>query len=169
MFGLNISDAARDLIINIINIIILFVIVKALAYKPIKKLLSERRARIDGELSAAQEKNASAEAVLVQYNEQMRQIEAERAEALSTAESEARKRAAEILAEAEKKAAEIRESSQRAAEKAYDERLSELKGEVTELAFEISEKILARSVKTEDNMALADKFFDEYSKRGSDI
>lgn len=169
MFGLNISDAARDLIINIINIVILFVIVKALAYKPVKKLLAERRARIDGELSAAQEKSQSAEAALAKYDEQMRQIADERAATLSEAESEARERAAEILAEAEKKAAEIRESSRIAAEKDYNERLSELKGEVTELAFEISEKILARSVKAEDNMALADKFFDEYQKRGSDI
>ena len=35
MFGLQISDAVRDLIINLINIIVLFVIVRSLAYKPV--------------------------------------------------------------------------------------------------------------------------------------
>lgn len=167
MFGLNISDAARDLIINIINIIILYVIVKKLAYKPVKKLLADRRARIDGELSSAKAEKSSAEEMRLQYEEKMRQSEEKKAAVLSKAEAEARKRAAEILADAEKKAAEITENSHREAEKIHNERLSELKGEVTDISFEIAEKILARSVKNEDNIALANEFFDEYSKRGS--
>lgn len=169
MFGLNISDAARDLIINIINIIILYVIVKKLAYKPVKKMLTDRRARIDGELSSAKAEKSSAEEMRLQYEEKMRQCEEEKAAVLSKAEVEARKRAAEILAEAEKKAAEITENSHREAEKIHNERLSELKGEVTDISFEIAEKILARSVKNEDNIALANEFFDEYSKRGSKV
>ena len=35
MEGLVISDAVKDLIINIVNFIVLFVIVKTLAYKPV--------------------------------------------------------------------------------------------------------------------------------------
>ena len=58
MFGLQISDAVKDLIINIINIIVLFVIVKSLAYKPVKKFLDARKARIDESLKNAESKNA---------------------------------------------------------------------------------------------------------------
>ena len=47
MEGLVISDAVKDLIINIINIIILFVIVRSLVYKPVRKFLDARTARID--------------------------------------------------------------------------------------------------------------------------
>ena len=36
MEGLVISDAVKDLIINILNIIVLFGIVRGLAYKPVK-------------------------------------------------------------------------------------------------------------------------------------
>ena len=53
MEGLVISDAVKDLIINIINIIVLFVIVRGLAYKPVKKFLDARKERIAKELSDA--------------------------------------------------------------------------------------------------------------------
>ena len=53
MEGLVISDAVKDLIINIVNIIVLFVIVKTLAYKPVKKFLDDRKAKIEKQLNDA--------------------------------------------------------------------------------------------------------------------
>ena len=61
MEGLVISDAVKDLIINIIDIIILFVIVRALAYKPVKKFLDARKERIAKELSDAAALKSEAE------------------------------------------------------------------------------------------------------------
>lgn len=55
MEGLVISDAVKDLIINIVNIIVLFVIVKTLAYKPVKKFLDDRKAKIEKQLNDAAE------------------------------------------------------------------------------------------------------------------
>ena len=59
MEGLVISDAVKDLIINIINIIVLFVIVRGLAYKPVKRFLDARKERVSKELSDAAQASPS--------------------------------------------------------------------------------------------------------------
>ena len=69
MDGLVISDAVKDLIINIIDIVILFVIVRALAYKPVKKFLDARKARIAKELEDAASAKSEAEAEAAKYRE----------------------------------------------------------------------------------------------------
>ena len=69
MEGLVISDAVKDLIINIINIIVLFVIVRGLAYKPVKKFLNTRKERVAKELSYAGQPRQNSEEEALKYNE----------------------------------------------------------------------------------------------------
>ena len=157
MFGLQISDAVRDLIINIINIIVLFVIVKSLAYKPVKKFLDARKARIDESLKNAENKNAEADA--------LKQSKQESDKIMGEAELSAQKRAAEITADADKKATDITEKARKDAEREYNERLAGLRADVTDIAFDISKKILSREVTDADNMAIADEFFSKYGEK----
>ena len=157
MFGLQISDAVRDLIINIINIIVLFVIVKSLAYKPVKKFLDARKARIDESLKNAEDKNAEADA--------LKQSKQESDKIMGEAELSAQKRAAEITSDADKKAADITEKARKDAEREYNERLAGLRADVTDIAFDISKKILSREVTDADNMAIADEFFSKYGEK----
>ena len=157
MFGLQISDAVKDLIINIINIIVLFVIVKSLAYKPVKNFLDARKARIDESLKNAESKNAEADA--------LKQSKQESDKIMGEAELSAQKRAAEITADADKKAADITEKARKDAEREYNERMSGLKADVTDIAFDISKKILSREVTDADNMAIADEFFSKYGEK----
>ena len=158
MFGLQISDAVKDLIINIINIIVLFVIVKSLAYKPVKNFLDARKARIDESLKNAENKNAEADALKAQYEDALKQSRQESDKIIGEAELSAQKRAAEITSDADKKA-------RKDAEREYNERMSGLKADVTDIAFDISKKILSREVTDADNMAIADEFFSKYGEK----
>ncbi len=165
MFGLQISDAVKDLIINIINIIVLFVIVKSLAYKPVKNFLDARKARIDESLKNAENKNAEADALKAQYEDALKQSKQESDKIIGEAELSAQKRAAEITSDADKKAADITEKARKDAEREYNERMSGLKADVTDIAFDISKKILSREVTDADNMAIADEFFSKYGEK----
>ena len=113
MFGLQISDAVKDLIINIINIIVLFVIVKSLAYKPVKNFLDARKARIDESLKNAESKNAEADALKAQYEDALKQSKQESDKIIGEAELSAQKRAAEITSDADKKAADLPKRQER--------------------------------------------------------
>lgn len=159
MEGLVISDAVKDLIINIINIVILFVIVRTLAYKPVKKFLDARKERIAKELSDAADAKFKADGELEKYNELIKNSRTESAQLVKKAESDAKLKADEIIETARQSAAEITEKARENAEKEREAKLSGMQGEITDLAFDISKKILSREVTDADNMRIADDFF----------
>ena len=162
MEGLVISDAVKDLIINIINIVILFVIVRGLAYKPVKKFLDARKERIAKELSEAAEAKQTAEEEALKYKELTEKSKAQGTEIINEAERTAKENAAEIIETARQKAAEITEKARENAKKERETQIAAMKGEITDIAFDISRQVLSREVTDEDNMRIADAFFAKY-------
>ena len=163
MEGLVISDAVKDLIINIIDIIILFVIVRALAYKPVKKFLDARKERIAKELSDAAALKSEAEEKAQEYGRREEESRAKSSELLSEAERNAKKAADEIIEAAKENAAQINAKARENAKKEYDAQLTSAKDDITEIAFDISKQVLAREVTDEDNRRIADAFFEKYN------
>ena len=162
MEGLVISDAVKDLIINIINIVILFLIVRGLAYKPVKKFLDARKERIANELSEASSARQTAEEELLKYKELTEKSKAEGTEIINEAERTAKENAAEIIDMAKKNAAEITEKARETAKKERETQIIAMRGDIAELAFDISKQVLSREVTDEDNMRIADEFFKKY-------
>ena len=162
MEGLVISDAVKDLIINIINIIILFVIVRGLAYKPVKKFLDARKERVAKELSDAAAAKQNAEEEALKYKELTEKSKAEGTEIINEAERTAKQSAAEIIASAKQSAAEITEKARENAKREREAQVASMKDEIAELAFDISKQVLSREVTDEDNMRIADSFFEKY-------
>lgn len=162
MEGLVISDAVKDLIINIINIIVLFVIVRGLAYKPVKKFLDARKERIAKELSDAAAAKQTAEEEVLKYKELTEKSKAEGTEIINEAERTAKENAAEIIKTAKQSTAEITEKARETAKREHDAQLAAMKGDIADLAFDISRQVLSREVTDEDNMRIADAFFAKY-------
>ncbi|MEE1006481.1 MAG: F0F1 ATP synthase subunit B [Acutalibacteraceae bacterium] len=162
MEGLVLSDAVKDLIINIINIVILFVIVRGLAYKPVKKFLDARKERIAKELSEAAEAKQTAEEEALKYKELTEKSKAQGTEIINEAERTAKENAAEIIETARQKAAEITEKARENAKKERETQIAAMKGDITDIAFDISRQVLSREVTDEDNMRIADAFFAKY-------
>ena len=162
MEGLVISDAVKDLIINIINIIILFVIVRGLAYKPVKKFLDARKERVAKELSDAAAAKQTAEEEALKYKELTEKSKEEGTEIINEAERTAKQSAAEIIASAKQSAAEITEKARENAKREREAQVASMKDEIAELAFDISRQVLSREVTDEDNMRIADSFFEKY-------
>lgn len=158
--GLDITKVPIDLALNLLNIVLLFLIVRTLAYKPIRKFMDARTERVNAEARAAEEKAAEAEKLKAEYAALL-----ENGEALKTEQTEAARKAAEdeansILAEANAKAAEILETAREQAKQEHDETLGTMRRDVVDLAFEISEKLLEHSITDDDTKKMADRLFD---------
>lgn len=158
--GLDITKVPIDLALNLLNIVLLFLIVRTLAYKPIRKFMDARTERVNAEARAAAEKAAEAEKLKAEYAALL-----ENGEALKTEQAEAARKAAEdeangILAEANAKAAEILETAREQAKQEHDETLGTMRRDVVDLAFDISEKLLEHSITDDDTKKMADRLFD---------
>lgn len=156
-----ISQVAKDLIINIINIVVLFVIVKALVYKPVKKFLNERTKRVEDTVKQTEEKLIEAENTVRQKDSIIAEGESKASAIISEAEDSAQKNASAIIEQANKKAEQIIEKARKNAKYEHDTMLNCAKEEIAGLAINISEQILLREVKKEDNQRIIDDFFAE--------
>ena len=150
-----------DLVINIINILILFFLTKTLLYKPVKKVLEQRRAAQAKVMEEAERLKADAMEKKEKYDALMADSAALRLSTMQDAQKQAQEKAAEILSAAEKEAAEITESTRKRAEQEREKIVSDARDQLGAIAVELSGKILAREVTDDDNRRIIDSFFGE--------
>lgn len=155
------KDMLADLIINIINILILFFVTKKLLYKPVKKYLDKRKEAQDTLLREAEAINAQAKSDAEKYAELLLDADKIKAATAKAAEKEASLKAQSIISEAEKLSESIKAESLKKAEKEKEKMLADAKKQLGEMAVELSEKIIGREVSDEDNRRIIDSFFGE--------
>ena len=153
------QSVITSLVLNIANIVVLFLLLRLLVYKPVKKFMA---ARADGiakdledskkALQEAQNIKAKHEAELASATES---AEAERQRILSAAEN----RAAEITAAAENEAKEIRSAAEIQAQHSADKLRQQAREEITDLAVGIAGRILEREVSKESNQDIIQNYF----------
>ena len=150
------------LVAQVINFLILVVILTKVAYKPLMKILEERRAAIEGSIASAQKEREEAEAMKAEYKAQLSQARAEAQAIVAKAERTAKESRDAILADARMLASareEIALEKQRA--------LAELRREVVTLSTLAASKVLAENLDAQKNSALVERFIDELDKDGS--
>jgi len=164
MDGLDVSKLPMDLLLNILNIILLFLITRTLVYKPVKKFMQERKERIENEKAQVSKEKEEAEEIKSDYEEKLALAEENARQAVIESEAQAKKKASEIIDEAQKQAEAIRSDARLQAQKEKQKALDSMKDDVASLAISISEKILSRQVNNEDN----DRIINEFLKSGDE-
>ena len=158
--GLDPSKIPIDLLLNLLNIVLLFLIVRTLAYKPIRKFMDARTERVQAEARTAEEKAAQADELKAEYAQLLENGEALQKEQAEQARKAAQDEADKIVAEAHAQADAIVEKAREQAQKEHDEALGTMRQDVVNLAFGISEKLLEHSITDEDTKRMADRLFD---------
>ena len=151
------------IIVHLLNIAILYVILRYLLYKPVKGFMSERTARIAAELEKAKAMQEEADKVTGQAADILEQAREESRGIINLAAGKAKADADGIIAMAEEQAAEI---LRLAREDAIGEQAviaQELQSQVGALALEIAGQILSREIRAEDNTAIINNFFADNS------
>lgn len=159
MAGLGIN--LNLLIAQIINFIIVLLLLRAIAYKPIMKMMEERRERIRDSLAEAErvkEQAATERAQLeAQFAEERRSMLERQRETAARSEEAATRRLAEATTEAEAIVGRAREEATAARANA----LTGLQGEIADLALRAAAKVLQDGVDESRHRALVDKFLRE--------
>ena len=144
------------ILISLANLVILFLILKKFLFKPVTRVVSERREKANRLISDAEEAKAAAEADKAAYEARMGQAEEDAAEVVRRAQEVAGRRGEEIIGGAEKRAAAIRKQAEADIAQEKKKALNDLKGEISEISLSIAEQVVGREVKPEDHHALVD-------------
>jgi F-type H+-transporting ATPase subunit b len=152
------KDLIADIIINIISIVVLFLIVKKLAYKPVKRFMSERSEKVMAEKQQAQELLEQAQVQKAECDLLMSECDKAKEKAIKEGEDAALKESEQIIRTAKEKAQTIIDKAEKKAQEKYDNAVREADTYVVNLAIDASKVLLGREVNDDDNKRIVEDF-----------
>lgn len=147
------------LIFQVLNFLVLIVLLYAFAYRPILKMLDDRRKKIaqgleDARVAAEARANAEKEA-----REVMAKAQTEANQKIREATDRAEAAAREVMARADADAAKARESAIAEAEMERDRTLADVRGQIAALAMAAAQRLIGEALDERRQRALIEEFF----------
>lgn len=150
-----------QIIISLCNLIIIFLILKKFLYKPVTKMLSERKSTVDRQYAEADAALKQAQLSRDTYDSKLQNAQSEADDIIKTASDSAQRRSEQIVDEAKSRAEGIVRKAQTDAELEKKKAEAEVKREIAGVSAALSEKLLEREIRTEDHRALIDSFIEK--------
>ena len=148
-------------LITLINLGVLFIVLRALLFKPVTKFMDDRSKKIAGAIAQSEKDKNQAKVLLRRYEDQLKNAEGE-AEAIIRAAREAGQQQADrIRAEGQAAADKLLEGARRQIEAEQQAALARFRAEAADLVIAVSSKLLARDLNQEDNRRYAGMLLDE--------
>jgi len=147
-------------IFTLVNLLVLFIVMKKYLFGPVKKMIDERQQEIDDLYADANQSKADAAELKDQYETRLAEANEEKEEIIRAAYRKAQLREEEILREAQDKAAQTMKRADEQIELEKKRALNEIKDEVSHMAVEIASAVLSRDIKGEEHSALIDSFIE---------
>jgi F-type H+-transporting ATPase subunit b len=154
-------DFSVTLIITIINITILFFILRAILFKPVTKFMAERAQRVQDSIDPAEKNNAESQKLLAEYEDKLKNAEAEAREIIKTAHSNADRLTRQMIAEGKQEAANIAALAQKQIEAERQAALARFNLEAAALVIAASAKLASKDFSGDDNRRYANMLLDE--------
>ena len=140
------------------NLLILYLFLKKLLFKPLKDMIDSRQKEIDDMYSSAEEAEKSAADMKAEYEEKISHANEESEEILKSAVRRAQLKEEEILKEASEQAARTLERAEEEIELEKKRALNEVKNEVSSMAIGIASAVIERDVNEAEHRDLIDDF-----------
>lgn len=147
-------------IFTLVNLMIVFLIMKKYIFKPVKKMIDERQQEIDDQYADADRSVKEAAALKEQYESRLAEANAESDEILKEAYRKAQLRDEEMLRQAQEQAAQTLRRAQEQVELEKKRAMNEIKEEVSVMAVDIAAAVLARDIKASEHSELIDSFIE---------
>ena len=149
-----------NILISLANLTIIFLLFKKFLFKPVMKMLDARQAAIDAQYSDAEKARTEALRDKENWEEKMKEADAEADEIIKKAANDAKLRGDRIVSDAREKADGIIRVAEMEAELEKKKTESAVKHEIVMVSAAIAEKMLAREVKPSDHRELIDSFIE---------
>ena len=147
-----------QILVSLLNLVILFLIIKKFLYQPVKNVLKSRQDKIDEQNNKASEYLSDAERTKAELEAKLNDAENQADNILNEATVNAQRRKEKILDEAREEADSIIRQAKTNAELEMKKAESEIKTQIVDVSFELSKKIIEREIKEEDHHKLIDSF-----------
>ena len=150
-----------QILISLINLFLLFLILKKFLFKPVKKVLEQRQKELDEQYAAAENAELQANEDRKAWEEKLSAADAQADAILQSATDNAKYRGDKMIAEAKERADGIIRTAQNEAELERKKAADGIKREIVEVSGVLTEKMLEREINAEDHRVLIDSFIEK--------
>ncbi|MDR0669466.1 MAG: F0F1 ATP synthase subunit B [Treponema sp.] len=160
------TPSIATFLVTLINVLLLFVILRAVLFKPVTKFMAERSRKIEESLAGAERETAQARQLLEQYQGQLKKADEEAEAIIKSARENAGREAERIIAGGKVQAERMIAAAQERIDSERQAALALFKAEAAALVVAAAGRLLARDLNQEDNRRLAAGLLKEISPGG---
>jgi F-type H+-transporting ATPase subunit b len=149
---------------TVVTFIVLLILLKRVAWKPILTALDQREAAIKESLEKAEKAREEAQKVLDENKANLAQAEEESKKIIDQSRAYAEKLKEQIIRESKEQAKKIVDSAADEIERKKEAAFNDLKTQVAEIAINAAEKILKENLNKDTNKKIVDKYINDISR-----
>lgn len=149
---------------TILNIVVLYIILKKILFKPVTKYMDNRSNKIQDALNAAEESKEMVRQMKIEYDEKIKAAKEEGQKVIDMYKNMAEKEYNSIIESAKKEADQTLANAKVELQVEKEELITSIKGEISDLVLATSEKVLKKNLDDNTNRKLISEFIKEKSE-----
>ena len=135
-----------QIIISLVNLLIIFLILKKFLFKPVQKVMTARQEQVDRIYSEADESRDSANQMKQEYEQKLAGARQEADTMIKSAAQTAQRRGDQIVEEAKAQAAHAKQKAEAEIAQQKQQMLKDVRGEISDLAVSIAAKVVEKEI-----------------------
>ena len=147
-----------NVVFTIINLIVLYLLLKKFLIGPVTGIMKKRQEMIDGQFAEAADKQKQAEDLKTQYEEMLSGAKEESAKIVEDARKRAKTEYDNKVEAADAQAEKIIENAHKRIEMEREKTIQDLHSEIAGLALEAAGKVIGQNSTDENNQLMYDQF-----------
>ena len=145
-------------LLSLANLVIIFLILKKFLFKPVQKVMAERRNQVDKIYAEAGEDLNAAKGLKREYEQRLASARQEADSLIKTATQNAQRKSDQIVAEANSQASHVKQKAEAEIAQQKKQMLKDVRSEISELAVDIASKVVEREISQKDYDGFVDEF-----------
>ena len=149
---------------QILNFLILVAFLRAVAYKPVARLLQQRSDKIRNDLDKAEADRKAAEQTLADYKVQLADAHKKAQDIVDKANITARQEHDAAVAETRKEIERMKQTAQAEIENERNRAFEDMKSQIVTLSLAAASKVVSKNIDTKENDKLVNEFINSLNK-----
>ena len=150
-----------NLVFTIINLLVLYLLMKKFLFGPIIKVMDVRKAMIDQQFAGAKEQENQAKALKEQYEGALKSAREESFQIMEQARKEAKAQADKTVEDTQAKVSAMLAKAQEDINTERENAMRQMKDDVASLAMEAAGKIIGKNSGADQDLSLYDQFIEK--------
>lgn len=157
-----------NILFTLINLVIFYLLMKRFLFKPILKVMNERKEMINNQMHEAQTAKEEASELKKQYEEKLQNVDEESARIINEAKEAAKTEYGKIIDRAEDDVHKMKEAARQQISEESEQARRSAREDIVNLAMDAAEKVVGANVSSETDSSIFDEFLNESSGKNDE-